>query len=219
MGICTRPFTLRSSWLCHNVQHGKRASRSRPRPLRRACHGGDDRPRLRTMQARFAGRPPQAASARGGDARPARRFGHRDLAGSERDRWRRFASYSDFLMANPGWPDEAKLRGYAEKGVDPNIEPERDRGLLREISRPHGARQSRPMRWRSPSLAPHGRERAPLARDGVGQRAAALPDRAVLLGQFGSSLTPDDHLRACRRRALGARALCRRARTLGFVPG
>ena len=33
-----------------------------------------------------------------------------------------FTAYADFLTANPGWPDETKLRNSAEKGVDPNID-------------------------------------------------------------------------------------------------
>ncbi|HEY6048505.1 MAG TPA: hypothetical protein VIV07_05610, partial [Sphingomicrobium sp.] len=44
------------------------------------------------------------------------------------DQWRRlrqsngysFADYASFLIANPGWPDESKMRGWAEKAMQPS---------------------------------------------------------------------------------------------------
>src|SRR6476661_5944026 len=47
------------------------------------------------------------------------------------DRWRnlrqssgyRFTDYASFLIANPGWPEEAKLRPWAEKAMRPGENP------------------------------------------------------------------------------------------------
>lgn len=35
----------------------------------------------------------------------------------------RFADYAAYLIANPGWPDEARMRGWAEKALQPGENP------------------------------------------------------------------------------------------------
>jgi soluble lytic murein transglycosylase len=127
-----------------------------------------------------------------------------------------FASYSSFLIANPGWPDEAKLRGYAEKGVDPNIESP---SAITAFFAKYPARTARGKAANALALAKLGRmdEARAAARVAWADAPLPFPMEQMLLGQFGSSLTPEDHLLHADA-ALWARDPATAERTLGFVP-
>jgi soluble lytic murein transglycosylase len=102
-----------------------------------------------------------------------------------------FFDYSTFLMAYPGLPEEAKLRGYAEKA------------LLRETVEP---RQVAAFFDRFPPLGNPGRAQYALALYALGRPEAAQVAReawrsgvmsdaaeAALLARIGPSLAAEDH--------------------------
>ena len=140
------------------------------------------------------------------------------------DSWRRlslsdaagFQAYASFLLANPGWPDETKLRGFAEKGVDPNIESP---SAITAFFAKYPARTARGKAAYALALAKLGRTDE--ARVNAIQAWAAaplpLPMEQMLLGQFGGSLTPEDHLRHADA-VLWARDPAAAERILSFVP-
>ncbi len=127
-----------------------------------------------------------------------------------------FAAYADFLMQNPGWPEETKLRGFAEKGVDPSIESP---SVVTAFFAKYPARTARGKAANALALARLGRMDEARAAASAAWAAAPLPFpmEQMLLGQFGGSLTPEDHLRHADA-VLWARDPSAAERMLGFVP-
>lgn len=140
------------------------------------------------------------------------------------DTWRRitrsdtlgFATYADFLLANPGWPEEARLRGVAERSINPDVDdPSR---ILAFFDRfPAQSAQAR---------AVHALTLARLARLDQAREMARLawvagpmdqPVEDRLRAQFGSSFTPDDNLRRADA-ALWKKRPDVAERVLAFVP-
>ncbi|HWJ71383.1 MAG TPA: lytic transglycosylase domain-containing protein [Sphingobium sp.] len=140
------------------------------------------------------------------------------------DTWRRltgsdtlsFASYADFLLAYPGWPEEARLRGIAERSVNADYDdPARIIAFFR----------------RFPPNTAQGKAINALALMRLGQQADAREaaraawiagpmDPAIeerLRGQFWSAFTPDDHLRRADA-ALWRKRTDVAERVQGYVP-
>lgn len=104
-----------------------------------------------------------------------------------------FATYSGFLMTNPGWPGEDRMRRLAEGSADPT----------------NNAAQVAAYFNRYPPTTPTGEARYALALAAVGGRGDAamharlawtggplnIADEQRLLQLFATSLTPEDHLR------------------------
>jgi soluble lytic murein transglycosylase len=118
------------------------------------------------------------------------------------DNWRRlaasdahgFSAYADFLLAHPGWPEESRMRGSAERQADPDLDdPAR---LIAFFSRfPPATAQGK---------AVHALALARLARLEEARLAARAAWAAGpmdirweerLRAQFSASFTPEDHLR------------------------
>ncbi|PTQ11597.1 lytic transglycosylase [Sphingomonas oleivorans] len=109
-----------------------------------------------------------------------------------------FQDYADFLIAHPGWPDEAALRRAAERQIDPaNYSPQSVAAFFD----------------RFPPLSSAGRARRAEALFALGRtqeaRAAAIAawtsnalspeDEARLLGRFSAQFSPLDHDRRMER--------------------
>jgi soluble lytic murein transglycosylase len=105
-----------------------------------------------------------------------------------------FAAYSNFLTQNPGWPEETKLRGLAEKGVDPNIDSP---STITAFFAKYPALTARGKAANALALAKLGRmeEAQAAARVAWADAPLPFPMEQMVLGQFRDSLTPDDHLR------------------------
>ncbi|HEX7742027.1 MAG TPA: lytic transglycosylase domain-containing protein, partial [Sphingobium sp.] len=103
-----------------------------------------------------------------------------------------FSTYASFIMANPGWPGEDRMRRLAETGINPNsYDPRqvvaffsrfpprtatghaRNAMALMQTGRMNEARIAARSAWVGGSLSPD--------------------DEARLLSQFGSSWTSADH--------------------------
>ncbi len=105
-----------------------------------------------------------------------------------------FAAYSDFLMQNSGWPDEAKLRGYAEKAVNPDIDS--PTSIVAFFAK-YPALSAQGKAANALALAKLNRrdEAIAAARDAWGSGSLPLLMEQSLLAQFSANLTPEDHLR------------------------
>lgn len=127
-----------------------------------------------------------------------------------------FTAYADFLTANPGWPDETKLRNSAEKGVDPNIDSP---STITAFFAKFPARTARGKAANALALARLGRtdEARIAARDAWADAPLPFPMEQMLLGQFGSSMSPEDHLRHADA-VLWRRDTAAAERMLGFLP-
>ncbi|HEX7858595.1 MAG TPA: lytic transglycosylase domain-containing protein [Sphingobium sp.] len=104
-----------------------------------------------------------------------------------------FGAYAGFIMTNPGWPGEDRMRRLAEGQVDPT----------------YNTQQAIAFFTRFPPTTPTGEARYALAlAAGSGRGDAAVHARAAwvggplniadeqrILSLFSSSLTPEDHLR------------------------
>ncbi|MFT3965327.1 MAG: lytic transglycosylase domain-containing protein [Sphingobium sp.] len=104
-----------------------------------------------------------------------------------------FSAYSGFIMANPGWPGEDRMRRLAESAVDPS----------------YNAQAAVAFFTRYPPTTPTGEARYALAMAAAGGRGDAASharvawtggplnvyDEQRILALFSSSLTPEDHLR------------------------
>lgn len=118
------------------------------------------------------------------------------------DNWRQlsssmiapFRSYAQFLMQNPGWPEETKLRGLAEKSVNPDIDSPSE---ITAFFARFPATTAQGKAANALALAKLGRmdEANAAARDAWGTGSLPLPMEQALLGRFSSAITPDDHLR------------------------
>ncbi|MBO9582120.1 MAG: lytic transglycosylase domain-containing protein [Sphingobium sp.] len=105
-----------------------------------------------------------------------------------------FATYADFLMQNSGWPDEAKLRGYAEKAVNPDLDS--PAGITAFFAK-YPALSAQGKAANAMALARLNRrdEAIAAARDAWGSGSLSILMEQALLAQFSANLTPEDHLR------------------------
>jgi soluble lytic murein transglycosylase len=105
-----------------------------------------------------------------------------------------FSSYADFLLAYPGWPDEARLRGNAERLADPDMD---DPGkIIRFFTRfPPNTAQGKAVHALALARLGQLAEARTIARAAwvAGPMDLKYEDR--LRSQFYTALTPDDHLR------------------------
>jgi soluble lytic murein transglycosylase len=104
-----------------------------------------------------------------------------------------FAAYSDFLVQNPGWPDEAKLRGFAEKAVNPDFDSPST--IIAFFAR-YPALSAQGKAANALALAKLNRmsEATAAARDAWATGPLPLLMEQSLLAQFSASLTAEDHL-------------------------
>ncbi len=127
-----------------------------------------------------------------------------------------FSSYSSFLVANPGWPDESALRGTAESKVNPDTDSPSDIIAFFSKFPPRTARGkavyaialTRVNRFDDAKIA---------ARDAWTAGPLPIEMEQQILGQFGSSFTPTDHLRRADA-VLWRRNTDAAERILGYLP-
>ncbi len=102
-----------------------------------------------------------------------------------------FEDYAGFLLANPGFPDEAKLRGYAEDRLSRDY-PSADRVLAYFDRFPpitNGGRAQRALALMSSRPA----EAATVAREAWRGGSMSETAYATLFASFGGNFTTDDH--------------------------
>lgn len=149
--------------------------------------------------------------------------GRRDATADAVIEWRRlresstasFDELASFLIANPGWPDETKMRRDAERALDPaNYDPRRVVAFFARFE----------------PLTPTGRARHAIALAALGQSAEASAaaraawaagvltpdDESRLLAMFSSALTVADH-DARVERLLWDNAASSAVRVVGFT--
>ena len=118
------------------------------------------------------------------------------------DQWRRitrsdtlgFPAYADFLLANPGWPDEARLRGIAERSINPDLDdPNRILAFFERF--PAQSAQAKAVHALTLARLSRLDEARTMARAAwiAGPMDQMIEDRLRM--QFGASFTADDHLR------------------------
>ncbi|MBO9575557.1 MAG: lytic transglycosylase domain-containing protein [Sphingobium sp.] len=140
------------------------------------------------------------------------------------DRWRSltrtetagFAAYADFLQQYPGWPEEARLRGLAERSVDATIDSP---STITAFFARFPARTAQGKAANALALARLNRtaDAQAAARDAWGAGPLSLPLEQALLAQFSASLTPADHLRHADA-VLWRRGTDAAERVLAYVP-
>jgi len=103
-----------------------------------------------------------------------------------------FAAYARFIMANPGWPDESRMRRLAEAGIDPDRD---DPGQVIAFFSRYPARTATGHARHAMALMRAGRRNDAriAARSAWVGGALAPPDEARLLSLFGSGWTKADH--------------------------
>jgi len=105
-----------------------------------------------------------------------------------------FASYADFLIAYPGWPEESRMRGLAERAANPDYD---DPGKIIAFFRAFPPRTAQGKAVQALALMRLG-QRADAAEAARAAWAAGPMDPALeerLRGTFWSSFTPEDHLK------------------------
>jgi soluble lytic murein transglycosylase len=127
-----------------------------------------------------------------------------------------FSTYSSFLIANPGWPDETALRTAAESKIDP------DRDSASEIAAFFAKFPPRTARGKAVHAITLSRlnrfdEAKIAARDAWTAGPLPIEMEQRLLGLFASSFTPADHLRHVDA-VLWRRNTDAAERMLGYVP-
>ena len=102
-----------------------------------------------------------------------------------------FADYARFLIANPGWPDGAKMRRWAEKAMQPWREFGDRHRLLRDRQADSGNGWAR----LADAYASSGRTAEALAaREAPGRRpTSAATDEQAIWARYGASFTRADH--------------------------
>jgi soluble lytic murein transglycosylase len=103
----------------------------------------------------------------------------------------RFADYARFLISNPGWPEEAKMRRWAEKQMVPG------ENALQVISffRSEPPKSGNGFARLAEAYAATGKptEAAAAARDAWASPDLSLDDQNRIGGRYWSSLTASDH--------------------------
>ena len=102
-----------------------------------------------------------------------------------------FADYAGFLISNPGWPEESKLRGWAEKAMRPGENPGTVLAFFATEKPTSGNGYAR----LADALSASGRAVEALA---AARQAWARPDLSAydeqsIYARFGSSFTREDH--------------------------
>lgn len=115
------------------------------------------------------------------------------------DEWKRlqqsdglgFSAYSRFIMAHPGWPGESRMRGLAERGVTP-LTPASEVVAFFSALPPRTATGGARHALALEAIGRSGEARV-AARNAWRMGAMNAEDEALLLGQFASSLSAEDH--------------------------
>ncbi|NWK96802.1 lytic transglycosylase [Sphingobium lactosutens] len=102
------------------------------------------------------------------------------------------STYASFILANPGWPGEDRMRRLAETGINPNSY---DPGQVTAFFARFPARTATGHARNAVALMQLGRmnEARVAARNAWIGGSLSPEDEARLLSLFGSSLTPADH--------------------------
>ena len=103
-----------------------------------------------------------------------------------------FSTYASFLIANPGWPGEDRMRRLAETGINPDSF---DPGQVVAFFARYPARTATGHARNAVALMQMGRmgEARAAARSAWIGRSLSSPDEARLLSLFGSGFTVADH--------------------------
>jgi soluble lytic murein transglycosylase len=142
---------------------------------------------------------------------------------AEVDEWRRlrqsdglnFGDYARFVMAHPGWPDESRIRGVAERAASPQTSPGEIIAFFRQYpprTATGGARYALALMAEGKSA-----EARSAARNAWRMGAMSPDDEALILGQFAASLTADDHA-VHADAALSTRSSSSAERVLAYLP-
>ncbi|MCC6481287.1 MAG: lytic transglycosylase domain-containing protein [Sphingomonadaceae bacterium] len=118
---------------------------------------------------------------------------------AEVDEWKRlrqsdalgFSAYGRFIMAHPGWPDESRMRGLAERGITVQTPASEVIAFFRQFP----PRTATGGAYHALALQSAGRNADARATARAAWRMGAMSadDEALLLGQFAASLSSDDH--------------------------
>jgi soluble lytic murein transglycosylase len=103
----------------------------------------------------------------------------------------RFADYARFLNANPGWPDEAKMRRWAEKAMVPGESPVTVITFFRTELPKSGNGYARLAEAHAATGKPT--EAAQAARDAWASDDLSAQDENLIASRYWSSLSPSDH--------------------------
>jgi hypothetical protein len=115
------------------------------------------------------------------------------------DEWKRlrgsdalgFGDYARFLMAHPGWPDESRMRGLAERAADPQTSVPEIISFFRQFPPRTASGAARyAIALMSAGMTSEARS---AARSAWRMGAMSTDDEALMLGQFAASFTADDH--------------------------
>jgi soluble lytic murein transglycosylase len=115
------------------------------------------------------------------------------------DQWRRlressgyaFADYAAFLIPNPGWPDEAKMRGWAEKAMRPGESPPSVIAFFAQDKPATGNGWARLAD--AYASAGRGPEALAAAREAWASPDLPTADEQSLWARYGSTFTRADH--------------------------
>lgn len=118
---------------------------------------------------------------------------------AEVDEWKRlrasdalgFSDFARFLLTHPGWPDESRLRGLAERAASAQTSPSELVAFFRQYpprTASGGARYALALL----ALGKSGEARS-AARTAWRMGATGTDDEAELLGQFAASFSAEDH--------------------------
>ncbi|MCH4152440.1 MAG: lytic transglycosylase domain-containing protein [Sphingobium sp.] len=138
------------------------------------------------------------------------------------DEWKRlrgsdalgFGDYARFLMAHPGWPDESRMRGLAERAADPQTSVPEIISFFRQFPPRTASGAARyAIALMSAGMTSEARS---AARSAWRMGAMSTDDEALMLGQFAASFTADDH-DAHADAALFTRNSSSAERVLGFA--
>ncbi len=127
-----------------------------------------------------------------------------------------FSDYANFLVANPGWPGEDRMRRLAERAINPDsFSPSQVVAFFRRLPPDSATGQAR----FAMALAASGdrSEAGRAARAAWTSGTLSLDDERRILGQFAGELTPQDHATHADL-ALWARDPGAAERVLAFVP-
>lgn len=115
------------------------------------------------------------------------------------DQWRRlrpssgysFADYASFLIYNPGWPDEARMRGWAEKAMRPGENPATVIAFFAKDKPETGNGWAR----LTEAYAASGRAAEALgaARNAWASSDLSLADEQSIWARYGAAFTAADH--------------------------
>lgn len=118
---------------------------------------------------------------------------------AEVDEWKRlrqsdgleFSDYARFVIAHPGWPDESRMRGLAERAANAQTSPSELTAFFRQYpprTATGGARYALALMAEGKSA-----DARSTARTAWRMGAMSADDEALILGQFAASLTASDH--------------------------